>query len=72
MADLGSSEDSTWSVLLLNDDHTPMWTLSWTLSKSSSTWISKVQGVSCSAFIMKELPSAGLTHTKWLRQRRRK
>jgi ATP-dependent Clp protease adaptor protein ClpS len=24
MADLGSSEDSTWSVLLLNDDHTPM------------------------------------------------
>jgi hypothetical protein len=22
MADLGSSEDSTWSVLLLNDDHT--------------------------------------------------
>ena len=24
MADLSSSEDSTWSVLLLNDDHTPM------------------------------------------------
>jgi ATP-dependent Clp protease adaptor protein ClpS len=24
MADLGSSEDSTWGVLLLNDDHTPM------------------------------------------------
>ena len=24
MADLGSPEDSTWSVLLLNDDHTPM------------------------------------------------
>jgi ATP-dependent Clp protease adaptor protein ClpS len=24
MADLGSSEDSTWSVLLLNDDYTPM------------------------------------------------
>jgi ATP-dependent Clp protease adaptor protein ClpS len=24
MADLDSSEDSTWSVLLLNDDHTPM------------------------------------------------
>ena len=24
MADLGFPEDSTWSVLLLNDDHTPM------------------------------------------------
>ena len=24
MADLGSSEDSTWCVLLLNNDHTPM------------------------------------------------
>jgi ATP-dependent Clp protease adaptor protein ClpS len=24
MADLGSPEDSTWSVLLLNDDYTPM------------------------------------------------
>jgi ATP-dependent Clp protease adaptor protein ClpS len=24
MADLGSSEDSPWGVLLLNDDHTPM------------------------------------------------
>lgn len=24
MADLDSSDDSTWAVLLLNDDHTPM------------------------------------------------
>jgi ATP-dependent Clp protease adaptor protein ClpS len=24
MTDLSSSEDSTWSVLLLNDDYTPM------------------------------------------------
>jgi ATP-dependent Clp protease adaptor protein ClpS len=24
MTDLGSSEDSTWSVLILNDDYTPM------------------------------------------------
>jgi ATP-dependent Clp protease adaptor protein ClpS len=24
MTDLGSSEDSTWSVLILNDDDTPM------------------------------------------------
>ena len=24
MTDLGSSEDSTWCVLILNDDHTPM------------------------------------------------
>ncbi len=24
MTDLGSSEDSTWNVLILNDDYTPM------------------------------------------------
>ena len=55
MTDLGSSEDPTWSVLILNDDYTPM---------EFVVDAIEVQCISCSAFIMKESPSAGLARTK--------
>jgi ATP-dependent Clp protease adapter protein ClpS len=59
MTDLGSSEDPTWSVLILNDDDTPMEFVVAAIERFFD-----MQCISCSAFITKESPSAGLTRTK--------